>query len=353
MPQNDSAIPWRAVISTDIDHGGSSTLRARDSSYNIEYDFFLTDNTKYPFTSFALRFVQQEQDSQQYVDLSAYTRAKFYITCNPANILSFTIYSFDEAISREADLSSLRILSTYFACTPQQDAIEIQLGQLETPEWWLALNTNLANRNYSLKKTSSITFGNSTQSPLGTSSHVLISNLVLEGRNWTPILIGIIGVSIIWGIFAWWVIKEYTGALMKHVQERIAKDTPFVAYQQLSIEPHKDKERNALLKFMVTEYPNPDLGMDLAIKQLGINRSKINDILKSEVGLTFNTYLNKLRLTEAARLLSNNANINVAEVAYSVGYNNVSYFNRLFKSEYRCTPKVFRSLTVNKDIVSE
>ena len=34
----------------------------------------------------------------------------------------------------------------------------------------------------------------------------------------------------------------------------------------------------------------------------------------------------------------------VAEVAYSVGYANVSYFNKLFKEEYGCTPKVFKTV---------
>ncbi|WP_157200825.1 AraC family transcriptional regulator [Massilia sp. Root351] len=34
----------------------------------------------------------------------------------------------------------------------------------------------------------------------------------------------------------------------------------------------------------------------------------------------------------------------MAEIAYSVGYANVSYFNKLFKEEYGCTPKAFRSL---------
>jgi AraC-like DNA-binding protein len=34
----------------------------------------------------------------------------------------------------------------------------------------------------------------------------------------------------------------------------------------------------------------------------------------------------------------------IAEIAYAVGYANVSYFNKLFKEEYGCTPKAFRSL---------
>lgn len=47
-------------------------------------------------------------------------------------------------------------------------------------------------------------------------------------------------------------------------------------------------------------------------------------------------YLNKLRLTEAARLLAEKDTASVSEIAYSVGYGSVSYFNKLFKEEYRC-----------------
>jgi AraC-like DNA-binding protein len=32
-----------------------------------------------------------------------------------------------------------------------------------------------------------------------------------------------------------------------------------------------------------------------------------------------------------------------------VGYANVSYFNKLFKEEYGCTPKAFRALAEQQD----
>jgi AraC-like DNA-binding protein len=78
------------------------------------------------------------------------------------------------------------------------------------------------------------------------------------------------------------------------------------------------------------------------VGETGVNRNKVNEILKAELGFTFSGYLNKLRLTEAARLLADKGAATVSEIAYSVGYNNVSYFNKLFKEEYGCTPKVFR-----------
>jgi YesN/AraC family two-component response regulator len=100
---------------------------------------------------------------------------------------------------------------------------------------------------------------------------------------------------------------------------------------------------------MATEYANPELSLEMAAVSLGVNRTKINEILKEELGLTFSTYLNKLRLTESARLLSENEDANVSEIAYLVGYNNVSYFNKLFKTEYGCAPKIFKVLYPQKN----
>jgi AraC-like DNA-binding protein len=119
---------------------------------------------------------------------------------------------------------------------------------------------------------------------------------------------------------------------------------PFVAYRQLTLEPFKDKEKAAILQFIGTHYTNPELDMRSVATRIGADREKINEILKTELGMTFRGYVNKLRLTEAARLLTHKDGAPIAEIAYSVGYANVSYFNKLFKEEYGCTPKVFRNL---------
>jgi len=116
------------------------------------------------------------------------------------------------------------------------------------------------------------------------------------------------------------------------------------------LEPFKDKEKATVLRFIATNYTNSELDLDSVVAGTGVNRNKVNDFLKAELGITFTTYLKKLRLTESARLLTENPAATVAEVAYSVGYGNVSYFNKLFKEEYGCTPKTFRSVTVRSAV---
>lgn len=54
-------------------------------------------------------------------------------------------------------------------------------------------------------------------------------------------------------------------------------------------------------------------------------------------GVTFREYVMRMRLTEAARLLQN-PQAPVTQVAYAVGFNDMSHFSRLFKREFGTTP---------------
>jgi AraC-like DNA-binding protein len=121
---------------------------------------------------------------------------------------------------------------------------------------------------------------------------------------------------------------------------------PFVAFRDLTGESFEDEEKATILRFIATNYANAGLDLDGVAAGTGASRDKIIDVLKAELGMTFSSYLKKLRLTEAARLLTEKASATVTEIGYSVGYPNAPYFNKLFKEEYGCTPKVFRNLAI-------
>lgn len=64
-------------------------------------------------------------------------------------------------------------------------------------------------------------------------------------------------------------------------------------------------------------------------------------ILKEELGMNFNEYLNKTRI-EAAQQMLHSKDKNLAEVAYAVGYNDQSYFTKIFKQHTGLTPTQYR-----------
>ncbi|EEF23082.1 conserved hypothetical protein, partial [Ricinus communis] len=241
------------------------------------------------------------------------------------------------------DYLSYRSPLAYFSCGKDESRVEIDLTRLETPHWWFYLvKLDLSHQAYKLDKVPKIVIGSTFQSPVGVPSEVEISELELEGRDFRYLALLALGLLLAWGGFGLWFFLRHATVLAADVRDRLQKDLPFVAYQQLSLEPHRDKEKAAILQFIGRHYADPALELDRVVEQTGVNRTKIGELLKAELGYTFSGYVNKLRLTEAARLLAEKDTAAVAEIAYSVGYGNVSYFNKLFKEEYGFTPKAFR-----------
>lgn len=62
---------------------------------------------------------------------------------------------------------------------------------------------------------------------------------------------------------------------------------------------------------------------------------------KKHLGLTPSQYINKCRLQRAAHLLVN-TNYPVTEICYSIGYENLSYFHRLFRQAFDLPPRSYR-----------
>jgi AraC-like DNA-binding protein len=344
LPAHESAIPWKFITITDNELGGGSSVTVNEDVYSLDYEYHLTQDIEFPFVFTVVAFAEPE-NAENPVDLSRYSTATFKVKCTPRNILAFYIHSFDENFTVPGNFDSYRIAAASFSCSEEWSETEIALGHLKVPLWWLEKQgADISDQDYWLDKVIAITFVNSNKGLVNTPVKVKISELTLHGRDWRYAWVFAGFLVFAWGGFIIRLFKSYTVSLIADVQDKLNQDRPLIAYQQLSIEPHKDGEKSRVLRFMATEYANPDMSLEYIIDALGMSRTQINELLKDELGMTFSVYLKKLRLTEAARLLSQQEDANVAEIAYSVGYNNVSYFNKLFKNEYGCTPKTFKDI---------
>lgn len=344
LPSAESELPWQAELNSDVFQGGHSSIKIKDDKFGLSFDFTIKKSINYPFASVALSFVDKEKNNTL-VDLSQYKSISFSSKCSPANTLMFSALTFDKKVSITGNYLTYRGPGTFFSCNQNWTHHELDLTHLEIPDWWIDMfKLGLSEQTYVLDEVPRIIFGSTSQSPYDVASEVFLDEIILQGRDWRYLYLLGISMFIVWGSYAFWFFRQHSLALIRDVKDRLQRDLPLIAYQQLSVEPHYDKEKSAVLGFMGKEYANADLDLDTMVSKIGVSRTKINDILKSELGFTFSTYLNKLRLTEASRLLAESKDANVAEIAYSVGYKNVSYFNKLFKEEYGCTPKVFKNL---------
>lgn len=349
LPASESVLKWQAFANSDVGMGGSSSITLHDAQWELDFDFLLTKAVQHPFTSVVLEF-DRNGDPRHFQDLERYSSIAFEVRCRPRNVMQLALQTYDEKVTQLDKVLTFRIPTAFFSCDEKPRHVAIDLHTLEIPEWWLQFNKlELSDNGYDLRQVRNISFTATSQSPMETSADVVIENLVLQGRKWQSIYIAVAICLLLWLAFFVWFFRQYKLALTADIKDKILKDRPLIAYQQLSIEPQNDREKNSVLRYMATEYSNSDMSVEVAVNALGISRNKVNEILKEQLGMTFNVYLNKLRLTEAARLLAENKEANVTEIAYSVGYNNVSYFNKLFKNEYGCTPKTFKSLSHNDE----
>lgn len=78
-------------------------------------------------------------------------------------------------------------------------------------------------------------------------------------------------------------------------------------------------------------------GASILAKELGIPRNRFQTELKELTGLSPVEFIRSVRLNEAKKML-HDKKLNISEIAYSVGFNNLSYFTRSFKSEFGFLP---------------
>lgn len=77
-------------------------------------------------------------------------------------------------------------------------------------------------------------------------------------------------------------------------------------------------------------------------EMLNISEAYLNEVVKRITGFTVGYWIRCYIILEAKRLLIH-TELNIKEIAYSLGYDNYTYFSRLFKQAAGLTPLSFRT----------
>lgn len=110
----------------------------------------------------------------------------------------------------------------------------------------------------------------------------------------------------------------------------------------LPLRKHKSLDRlKDILKYVETNY-HEKISIADAAGICGFSESHFMKFFKSNMSVSFTDYLNDYRLTMAARLLISSSD-SIVNIAAETGFDNLSYFNRIFKRKYHCTPTIFRT----------
>ncbi|MEW6038447.1 MAG: helix-turn-helix transcriptional regulator [Pseudomonadota bacterium] len=102
--------------------------------------------------------------------------------------------------------------------------------------------------------------------------------------------------------------------------------------------------RIALLKYLEEHYRDESLSVKTVAAALGISESYLHRLM-AESGESFTETVNRLRLEQAKTMLEDPGcdRLRIGEIAFATGFNDFTYFNRLFRRRFGDTPGAFRA----------
>ena len=97
-----------------------------------------------------------------------------------------------------------------------------------------------------------------------------------------------------------------------------------------------------LTEIMEKNYSNAEFDVNSLAESLDVRRSALCKIISAETGESTSKFMRSYRLEIAKdMLLKNDANRNVAQIAFKVGFNDPKYFTRCFTKKFGVTPSFF------------
>ncbi|MBP1988457.1 AraC family transcriptional regulator [Paenibacillus eucommiae] len=128
--------------------------------------------------------------------------------------------------------------------------------------------------------------------------------------------------------------------LICHIVKPHEQHNEHLVSQQIDRLPHIKETIEMLIRWMEASYWE-DITLQTLSDMVHFNPSYLIRMFKEYQGETPFQYLNRLRMNAAISYLAN-TNMSVQEIAFTIGYQSIHYFSRLFKQTYGKSPVQWR-----------
>lgn len=122
----------------------------------------------------------------------------------------------------------------------------------------------------------------------------------------------------------------------KLLRERFSKEL-YLGPKKVQVSSVDEKFLDRVMETVETFMGDPDFSMEKFGQEVGLSRMQLHRKLKALTGESPGDFLRTMRLRRARRLLESKAG-NVSEIAYEVGFNNLSYFSKCYRDQFGIAP---------------
>ena len=93
-----------------------------------------------------------------------------------------------------------------------------------------------------------------------------------------------------------------------------------------------------VMEIMEKNYMNSEFDVAAFCQQIGMSRSQLAKKLNEHTGQSTSQFIRNYRLDIAKQIIARGDHRNIAEIAFSVGFNDPKYFTRCFTKQYGTSP---------------
>lgn len=133
----------------------------------------------------------------------------------------------------------------------------------------------------------------------------------------------------------------------EHATFKLCEDIALTLCKLFAVESEDTNLVTAIEKYIEKNFMDPSMGLNKISDEFQISESYFSHMFKEKTGVNFSTYLENIRMSEAARMIKE-TDISLNELYISVGYNNANTFRRAFKKIYGVTPSSMRENKTDK-----
>lgn len=123
------------------------------------------------------------------------------------------------------------------------------------------------------------------------------------------------------------------------LQKKLQRD--LLAYPQPEIiSSQEDRFIFKLRELIMNNLGESKLNVNFLSSEMGLSRVQLYRKVRALIGLSTSDFIRKMRVHKAAELIKGKWG-SISEIAYEVGFNNLSYFTKCFKETYGETPSYY------------
>ena len=111
--------------------------------------------------------------------------------------------------------------------------------------------------------------------------------------------------------------------------------------EKISMKSNDEILMDRIMKVVNKHLDDPELNVEMLASEVGLSRVHVHRKLKELTNLSTRDFIKNIRLSQAASLLDQNKKMTISEVAYAVGYTNLSHFSNSFREKYGMSPKEY------------